>query len=659
MHSEFSKSIIGPLPVQLFFESFANPETPGILSTMKRVLKKTFSRITKRSTSLDIESELAHSSPVEGDSTNIRPNVCLFSSDASSDPDWTNLELIVDVRNNKSADPFPFPATDSSRQSRHIDEEASQQVLEDLERYILAQFSRQHRTLTLAICIFGWFVRFLHVDHAGISVSESTNYVANPRVLAEFLWRYSQLSRIQRGFDPTVVPATPAQRLLLTKAVTHYIHSAATSFGADPKIRNTLAKDYPAYKIEMVDEFSSKRTEYIVRKPFAEPSRPLGRATRGFVALRLDGEDSDETPSSLIRSLVFLKDYWRVPSTTFQKESESYSTLEEHNVPHIPTVISAGDVFTGSQPQRTVMQRMLHRKGLKLTNPPTSLSPFIHHRVVQQLGLPLNTLSNARDLIQVMRDALQALIDGYVKARILHRDISSNNILVSAREDPEGLRRGLLNDWNISCKVFPGCTDVLPRSGTWRFMSCQLLDSPGKSHEVYDDLQSIFWVLIFVAARHFKHSGYFSIRMFDDDSFMMSQGGSSFKIGGSHKLHYLQARGAAAFKCPALNNAVNRLRRFWFNDYLSDPGSGLPHDESRLQEKATHLLEIFDNALCSAEEDWRDGEFVADQYPEWDARQVVQVATTTVVEMGSQPGLPTKHYRTYTTYQKQPTFMQQ
>ncbi|KAI0073750.1 hypothetical protein K474DRAFT_1564786, partial [Panus rudis PR-1116 ss-1] len=381
--------------------------------------------------------------------------------------------------------------------------------LEDLEYYISAQFSRQHRTSTLVICIFGRFVRFLHVDHAGVSVSESTNYVSNPRVLAEFLWRYSHLSRIQRGFDPTVVPATPAQCLLLTKAVTHYIRSAATSFGADPKIRNTLAKDYPAYKIEMVDEFSSKRTEYIVRKPFAEPSRPLGRATRGFVALRLDGEDPDETPASLIRRLVFLKDYWRVPSTTFQKEFESYRTLEEHDVPHIPTVISAGDVFTGGQPQRTETQRMLHSKGVKLTNPPTTLSPFVHHRIVQQLGLPLDTLRNAKDLVQVMRDALQALIDGYVKARILHRDISSDNILVSALEDPEGLRRGLLNDWDISCTVPPGCTDVFPRSvcGTWRFMSCELLYLTHKSHEIYDDLQSLFWVLVFVAARHFKHSG--------------------------------------------------------------------------------------------------------------------------------------------------------
>ncbi|KAI0073821.1 hypothetical protein K474DRAFT_1774461 [Panus rudis PR-1116 ss-1] len=640
MHSKFSKSIVGPLPVQLFFESFANPETPRILSTMKRVLKKTFSRITSRSKSQDIEAELVHavsthgfcpqydlqSHPisVEGKSTNTRPNLCLHSCEESSDPNWTNLELIVDVRDNESADPFPFPSADSTHQSPHIDEGASQQVLEDLERYFLAQFCRQHRTSTLAICIFGRFVRFLRVDHAGVSVSESTNYVSNPRVLAEFLWRYSHLSRIQRGFDPTVVPATSAERLLLTKAITHHVTSADLNVQADPKIRNTLAKDYPTYKIEVVDEFSSKRTEYIVRKPCAEPSHPLGRATRGFVALLLDSNDSDESPASLGRRLVFMKDYWRVPSTTLQKESESYNNLEEHDVPHIPTVFSAGDVFSGSQPQLSVTQRILRLKGVKLTNPPTSLSQFIHHRVVQQLGLPLDTLRNARDLVQVMRDALEALIDGYVKARILHRDISSNNILVSVSEDQDGRRRGMLNDWDISCKIPPGYTTVLPRSGTWRFMSCALLEEIGKSHEIYDDMQSIFWVMLFVAARHLKHTGKFNILIFDEEEDCTSLNGTLTTIGGIHKLSYLD-RSKTKFECRALEDMFMQFRKFWLNYHYRDRITYEKiHDDTPLQGVASQLLQTFDAALCRPAQDWENGEWMDDQYPKWDGSQVRQ-----------------------------------
>ncbi|KAI0075208.1 hypothetical protein K474DRAFT_1600150, partial [Panus rudis PR-1116 ss-1] len=413
---------------------------------------------------------------------------------------------MLDVHSEETADPFPAFSNTSQSNYPSVNTSAAQQIFDKLESYLAAQFSRQHRTSTLVLCIFGRYVRFLYVDHAGAVASEAVNYVENPRVLAEFFWRYNHLSRVQRGFDPTVVPATPAERRLLTQAVTHYLHSIGSTTRINPQIRNTLAKDCPTYKVEILAESSSTRMAYIIRKPCAEPRHPLGRYTRGFIALEVSGDYSDETPASLVQRLVFLKDYWRVPSSQMQKEAESYQKLEEHDVPHIPTVFCAGDVFTGSQVQRSLTQRVLRMNNLQLSNPPRTLSSYIHHRIVQQLALPLESVRNAKELVQVMRDALQAIINGYVKARLLHRDISNNNILVSAAEGPDGCRRGLLNDWDISCKVPIGCTTIFSRSGTWRFMSCEILDEPEKSHEIYDDLQSIFWVLLFTSARHFKHS---------------------------------------------------------------------------------------------------------------------------------------------------------
>ncbi|KAI0073809.1 hypothetical protein K474DRAFT_1677617 [Panus rudis PR-1116 ss-1] len=638
MHSKFSKSLLGPLPVQPFFDTFVNPKSSGVLPILKRVLKRTFSRITQHSTSQHIEDTLMNAVAAHGfcpdyvlesrvctkgnGSMKLRPNVCLYSREDSSQlsADWTNLEFVVDIHCDETVDPFPSSNTDSVHHSRSIDGTAGGKVLEDLEQYILAQFCRQHRTSTLALCIFGRYVRFLHVDHAGVTASEAVNYVNNPRIMADFFWRYNRLSRIERGFDPTVVPAAPAECRLLTQAVAYYVQTLERNDGVAQKLRCTLSKDCPTYKIEVVDESSSIKTEYIIRKPCAEPRNPLGRATRGYIALRLDNGDSDKPPASLVRRLVFLKDYWRVPSSKVQKESESYKELKEHGVPHIPEVLSAGDVFTGSQPQQTYTQQVLHMRGIRLSNPPKSLAPHIHHRIVQQLGLPLTSVRDARELVQVMRDALQALVEGYVEARILHRDVSKNNVLISTSESPTGVRRGLLNDWDISCKVPPDCTTILPRSGTWRFMSCELREETEKSHEIYDDLQSIFWVMLFVAARHFRHSGCFNALIFDEEKVYVSANGTLTVTGSMRRLAYLR-RGQPIFECKALNDTFTQFRKLWVNYHYHDIAEHKkPHDESPLNEMSSSLLRTFDMALCRPAEDWANGDWVEDQYPKWDGR---------------------------------------
>ncbi|KAI0074804.1 hypothetical protein K474DRAFT_1665003 [Panus rudis PR-1116 ss-1] len=656
MHRKLSQSIVGPLPTPHFFESFVNPGAPGILSKLKRVLKKTFSRITTRSTPQDIQSQLMDAVSTRGFCSNyvlksdgysqdvisekLRPSLCLYSRDdepLEGSPDWINLEIMVDIHSDESADPFPSPSNVSQNHSCPINKSAGQLVLDNLERYLTALFARQHRTSTLALCIFGRFVRFLYVDHAGAVASEAVNYVANPRILAEFFWRYNHLSRIERGFDPTVIPATQAERRRLTQAVTHYLQSVGSTDRVNPKIRNTLAKDYPTYKVEMVSESSSTKTEYIIRKPCAESRHALGRATRGFVALQVSEGASDESPDVLVQRLVFLKDYWRVPSSQVQKESESYKELEEHDVPHIPSVVSAGDVYTGSRVQRSQTQRVLRMKNIQLVDPPTSLPQHIHHRVVQQLGLPLSSVRNARELVQVMRDALEALIDGYTNARLLHRDISDNNILISPIERPDGLRRGLLNDWDITCKVPPGCTTILPRSGTWRFMSCYLLHERHVSHQIYDDLQSIFWVLLYTSARHFRHSGYFWLDLFDEERHFQFNDGTEFTKGGSSKLGYFDIdEQCPVFRCRALNDLFTKLRALW-RDYHDSLRSRKPHDETRLQQISSRLLKIFDMTLhrrCA--DDWVGGDWVPDLYAEWDAGQKEETIVTPTLNSNNQ-----------------------
>ncbi|KAJ8521807.1 hypothetical protein ONZ45_g1544 [Pleurotus djamor] len=99
-------------------------------------------------------------------------------------------------------------------------------------------------------------------------------------------------------------------------------------------------------------------------------------------------------------------------------------------------------------------------------------------------------------------DPAQSRRDVYNICGILHRDISSGNILIL----PDG--SGLLIDWDLAKEVAklggPGRTPE--RTGTWAFMSIKLSSKPDKIHSVYNDIESFFWVIVYFAVRYTPHT---------------------------------------------------------------------------------------------------------------------------------------------------------
>ena len=83
--------------------------------------------------------------------------------------------------------------------------------------------------------------------------------------------------------------------------------------------------------------------------------------------------------------------------------------------------------------------------------------------------------------------------------------------------------KGKLNDWDLSRSVdtkesleTPRTVRVVPHmeatlftrvfKGTWQFMSTRLLTIPGSQHEITDDLESHFFVLMWVALHSVEHN---------------------------------------------------------------------------------------------------------------------------------------------------------
>ncbi|KAI0804831.1 hypothetical protein BC629DRAFT_1591058 [Irpex lacteus] len=96
---------------------------------------------------------------------------------------------------------------------------------------------------------------------------------------------------------------------------------------------------------------------------------------------------------------------------------------------------------------------------------------------------------------------------------MLHRDISTGNVMLG---DPEDDEVGLLGDWDhaFETRSEDGSERKSGRTGTWQFMSIALLEDPDKPHELIDDLEALFWTLVYAALHRFRHKSRISTRFF-------------------------------------------------------------------------------------------------------------------------------------------------
>lgn len=70
-------------------------------------------------------------------------------------------------------------------------------------------------------------------------------------------------------------------------------------------------------------------------------------------------------------------------------------------------------------------------------------------------------------------------------------------------------------------------------------MSIALLKDPSKAPEILDDLEALFWTLLYTALHRFEYTGAFSISIFNYRRFELLNGVPTGRIvGGSEKGGY-------------------------------------------------------------------------------------------------------------------------
>ncbi|KAF9475139.1 hypothetical protein BDN70DRAFT_898422 [Pholiota conissans] len=177
------------------------------------------------------------------------------------------------------------------------------------------------------------------------------------------------------------------------------------------------------------------------------------------------------------------------------------------------------------------------------------LPELVQYRItLLDIGLRVDDYTCPKDAIEGA-----AHDDSYFKAKVLHRDISAGNILIT--------KNGL------------GSQSL---KGTWQFMSARLLERPQAHQGIEDDRESAFWVILWIAVKHRNNYGvdddYDSeevLSVFDSNSYA-----SKNKLEGYTEMGFFLHSIAVVFTgVPQLSSLLEELRRKFLSYYINLPAS--------------------------------------------------------------------------------------
>ncbi|OTA60266.1 hypothetical protein K449DRAFT_396212 [Hypoxylon sp. EC38] len=129
--------------------------------------------------------------------------------------------------------------------------------------------------------------------------------------------------------------------------------------------------------------------------------------------------------------------------------------------------------------------------------------------IISPVGRVINDFNTISELLQAIRDAIKAHQSLYKTGRILHRDISSNNIIITKPDTADGFK-GMLIDLDLAKVKDTGPSGTRHQTGTVQFMAVEVLRKV--DHTYRHDLESFFYVLIWMCARQSWNKGFTGVK---------------------------------------------------------------------------------------------------------------------------------------------------
>ncbi|KAJ6631004.1 hypothetical protein B0H10DRAFT_702932 [Mycena sp. CBHHK59/15] len=204
-----------------------------------------------------------------------------------------------------------------------------------------------------------------------------------------------------------------------------------------------------------------------------------------------------------------IKDNWNDPSATL---TEAMILDIAKDIPGITKLIALETIIIDGEMDSTARLRSVV---------PDAVETRLHQRMVlTPFAQKIQSFKSRKELVSVFIDAIEAH-RRLVEKNILHCDISINNIMISEAQEVRyadasvvehnpgrrrkiqpRLRKGILIDVDNS-SFLDHLSIVVDIVGTFVFMSSAiLLHGSSSEHKPSDDLESFFWVLVYICIRY-------------------------------------------------------------------------------------------------------------------------------------------------------------
>ncbi|TWU72883.1 hypothetical protein ED733_004107 [Metarhizium rileyi] len=213
---------------------------------------------------------------------------------------------------------------------------------------------------------------------------------------------------------------------------------------------------------------------------------------------------------------------------------------------------------------------------------------------ISPAGRCIAQFKTTTELLECLRDAIKARRSLFIDGKILHRDISENNIIIPDPGMAYGFK-GMLIDLDLAKEEGQGPSGG-HRTGTMEFMAIEVL--LGVSHTYRHDLEAFFYVLIWLCARRGWALAEKSARPPEESMLSRWYRGGYQEIAQSKRgdmdkngLEFILRKFPTTFDCIKPLCRIIRNVLFPYKDGLF---TDTPHNPQTLYDP---IIQAFDNAL--------------------------------------------------------------
>lgn len=445
----------------------------------------------------DFPPPLSQDTPAHGD---LKPDLAALKPGVKTDKafqddkeKWKHVSLIVEAKGSKRGDPMTSTSQRAQQDRLQLSKVAGMLMLE------------QGTLCCFVLGIYGSKARIYRYDHASAIASTVFDYRKDPGFMRRFLWNFvnpksglETLGQDDLSSKPTKRDMEWAQRVSKENWTT-----------ADEHHNRWIAVP-PVSKKE-------KGQQYLLLRIRSINPRMFSRNTIVREALRR-GDTSGKR--------YIIKESWRQVirplEMVFYQRIKEYCDRTNTQMFGVAYLVSGTDL--GAREHQLKVRNHFHQtvssKHRNSERPEQGERSHIR-LVLRTVGRPLGTFRYSRQLVLALRDAILGHQLAY-KAGVLHRDVSAGNVMIVEGQPFSGF----IDDFDYSSLIDSSADGGSPltdeeleslgsreaelreRTGTFAFLSEALLNISAKSviHAVHHDLESFYWLLIWVVLRHTQHT---------------------------------------------------------------------------------------------------------------------------------------------------------